>query len=106
MMVVTSNRVLPTRAGTEVQPSSFQTRAGGQWSALLAYVCENVDLSFVLFSFLKKLINLFVCFLFLAVLGLRCCAQAFSSCSERGLLFVVVRRLLIAVACLVVEHGL
>ena len=27
---------------------------------------------------------------FLAMLGLRCCAQAFSSCGEQGLLFVVV----------------
>ena len=33
-------------------------------------------------------INLFV-YLFLAVLGLRCCAWAFSSCGELGLLFVV-----------------
>ena len=32
--------------------------------------------------------------------------RAFSSCGERGLLFVAVRRLLIAVASLVVEHGL
>ena len=48
----------------------------------------------------------FLIFLFLAVLGLRCCAQAFSSCSEWGLLFVVVRRLLIAVASLLAEHGL
>ena len=31
---------------------------------------------------------------------------AFSSCGERGLLFVAVCRLLIAVASLVVEHGL
>ena len=44
--------------------------------------------------------------LFLAVLGLHCCAQAFSSCGERGLLFFAVRRLLIAVASLIVEHGL
>ena len=42
----------------------------------------------------------------LAVLGLRCCAQAFSSCGEQGLLFVAVRGLLTAVASLVVEHGL
>ena len=35
----------------------------------------------------------FFFFFFLAALGLRCCAQAFSSCSERGLLFVVVRGL-------------
>ena len=32
--------------------------------------------------------------------------RAFSSCSKRGLLFVVVRRLLIAVTSLVAEHGL
>ena len=50
-------------------------------------------------------INLFI-YLFLAALGLRCCARAFSSCSERGLLFVAVRRLLIAVASLNAEHGL
>ena len=43
---------------------------------------------------------------FLATLGLRCCARAFSSCGEQGLLFVAVRGLLIAVASLVVEHGL
>ena len=42
----------------------------------------------------------------MAVLGLCCCAQAFSGCGEWGVLFVVVRRLLIVVASLVVEHGL
>ena len=47
-----------------------------------------------------------VCVLFLAVLGLRCCTQAFSSCGERGLLFVAVRGLLIAVTSLVAEHRL
>ena len=44
-------------------------------------------------------------YLFLATLGLRCCAQAFSSCGEQGLLFVAVHGLLIAVASLV-ERGL
>ena len=53
--------------------------------------------------FLK--INLFI-YLFLAALGLHCCARAFSSCGERGLLFVAVRGLLIAVASVVAEHGL
>ena len=48
--------------------------------------------------------NLF--YLFLAVLGLCCCARAFSSCGEQGLLFVAVHRLLIVVASLVAEHGL
>ena len=45
-------------------------------------------------------------YLFLAALGLLCWAQAFSSCGEQGLPFIVVRELLIAVASLVVEHGL
>ena len=36
--------------------------------------------------------------LFLAALGLCCCARAFSSCSEWGLLFFAVHGLLIAVA--------
>ena len=54
-----------------------------------------------LFIFKISLIDLF-----LAALGLCCRAQAFSSCSERGLLFVAVRGLLIAVASLVAEHRL
>ena len=59
----------------------------------------------VLYSFFK--INLFIfIYLVLAALGLSCCAQAFSSCFERGLLFVAVHGLLIAVASLVAEHGL
>ena len=45
-------------------------------------------------------------FSFLAVLGLRCCTQAFSSCGEWGLLFVAVHGLLTVVASLVVEQGL
>ena len=42
----------------------------------------------------------------MAALGLHCCVWAFSSCGEQGLLFVAVPGLLIAVASLVVEHGL
>ena len=54
--------------------------------------------------FFFSLINLFI--LFLAALGLHCCTQALSSCGEPGLLFVVLRGLLITVASLVVEHRL
>ena len=54
--------------------------------------------------FLNKFI--YFIYLFLAVLGLCCCARAFSSCSEQGLVFVALHMLLIAVASLVVEHGL
>ena len=52
-----------------------------------------------------KILNVFI-YLFLAALGPRCCVWAFSSCGERGLLFIVLHRLLIAVASLVAEHGL
>ena len=57
--------------------------------------------------------HLFIClfmylciYLFMAALGLRCCAPAFSSCGGQGLLFAAVRGLLTAVASLVVEQGL
>ena len=53
-----------------------------------------------LYSFFKLV------YLFLAALGLRCCAWTSSSCGEWGLLFLVVRGLLIVVASLVAEHGL
>ena len=56
------------------------------------------------FFFIYKFI--YFIYLFLAVLGLCRCAQAFSNCDERGLFFTVVRGLLIVVASLVVEHGL
>ena len=42
----------------------------------------------------------------MAVLGLHCCAQVFSSCSERGLLFIDMQGLLITVASLAAEHRL
>ena len=53
----------------------------------------------------KKKIYLFI-YLFLAVLGLRFCARAFSSCSERGPLFIAVRGPLTIVPSLVAEHRL
>ena len=42
----------------------------------------------------------------MAVLGLRFCARAFSSCSERGPLFIAVRGPLTIAASLVEEHRL
>ena len=57
--------------------------------------------------YVRMHICMYVCtYVFLAVLGLCCCAGAFSSCSEQGLLFVEVYGLLIAVASLVAQHGL
>ena len=63
--------------------------------------CGSVFVFLGFFGFLK-----FYLFIFLAALGLRCCARAFSICSKQGLLFHVMRGLLIAVASLVEEHGL
>ena len=62
-------------------------------------ITQNIYIYFYKFIY-------FILFLFLVVLGLRCCTRAFSSCGERGLLFVAVRGLLIAVASLVAEHRL
>ena len=53
-----------------------------------------------------KVFILFFLNLFLAALDLRCCVPAFSSCGDRGLLFVAVRGFLIAVGSPVAEHGL
>ena len=57
-----------------------------------------------LFIYFHKFI--YFIYLFLAALGLHCCAWAFSSCDERGFLFIVVRGILVVVASLVAEHGL
>ena len=48
--------------------------------------------------------NLFI--YLLAVLGLRFCARAFSSCGKRGPLFIAVCRPLTIAASLVAEHRL
>ena len=57
----------------------------------------------ILILLFKK--NKFI-YLFLAVLGLRFCARALSSCGERGPLFIVVRGPLTIAASLVAAHKL
>ena len=76
------------------------------WSSNYPYTRTCTKVYTQLFT--SALFFLFVCFiyLFLAVLGLRCCVRALSSCSQRGLLFLAVHMLLIAVASLVAEHRL
>ena len=70
-------------------------------------LCANTLEFYVYFFFIYLFIYLFIyVFTFLAALGLCCCTWAVSSCSEWGLLFVAVHRLLIAVASLVAEHRL
>ena len=81
------------------------------------YIFYNRAIEHLEQSLTVVFLNLFI--LFLAALGLRCCAWAFSSCGKRGLLYVAVRGLLIVVASLcfraqaldvrasvVVAHGL
>ena len=79
------------------------------WVPRIGHKVENPTggspvLTLTLFFFFF-LINLFI-YLFLAVLGLRFCARASSSCSERGPLFIAVRGPLTVVASLVAEHRL
>ena len=54
----------------------------------------------------KALVKFFFFFFFLAVLGLRFCARAFSSCGKRGPLLIAVRGPLTIAATLVAEHRL
>ena len=65
---------------------------------------QDSNPSFFVCLFYKFIFYLY--YLFLAVLGLCCCARAFSTCGEQGLLFIAVRGLLIMVASLVAEHRL
>ena len=66
----------------------------------------NSFLFFLFFYlFIYFFINLFI-YLFLAVLGLRFCARAFSSCGERGPLFIAVRGPLTVAASPFEEHRL
>ena len=62
----------------------------------------STSIFIVLFIFI---IYLFI-YLFLAVLGLRFCARALSSCGKRGPLLIAVRGPLTIVASLVAEHRL
>ena len=67
------------------------------------YLCPTGTQNLEEAALLRK--SLFI-YLFLAVLGLRFCARAFSSCGKRGPLFIAVRGLLTIAASLVAEHRL
>ena len=79
------------------------------FGAIVNNAAVNIFFLKRIFYFFKKVylfIYLFIYLLFLAALGLCCCAWAFSSCGEQGLHFVAVRGLLTVVASPVVEHRL
>ena len=69
------------------------------------HIVKSVTVSYYYFSFIFLFI-IYLLFLFLAVLGLRFCARAFSSCGEWGPLFIAVRGPLTIAASLVAEHRL
>ena len=60
---------------------------------------------FIFYSNHIFILNLFI-YLFMAVLGLRFCARALSSCGKRGPLFIAMRGPLTIAASLVAEHRL
>ena len=66
----------------------------------------KIKTPFYLFFYLFLFIYLLFIYLFLALLGLRFCARAFSSCGKRGQLFIAVRGPLTIAASLVAEHRL
>ena len=72
----------------------------------ILYVTVPSLLVLIFFLIILFYFILYIYLLFLAVLGLRFCARAFSSCGERGPLFIVVRGPLTVAASLVVEHRL
>ena len=61
---------------------------------------------FLCFCFFNFLFIIYLLFLFLAVLGLRFCARAFSSCGKWGPLFIAAHGPLTIAASLVAEHRL
>ena len=71
------------------------------------FLCPSLHLKATTLAlyFFFPLFLLFI-YLFLAVLGLRFCARAFSSCGKRGPLFIAVRGPLTIAASLVAEHKL
>ena len=70
----------------------------------LVIICNFISLFVFFLNKFYTFIYLFI--LFLAVLGLRFCARAFSSCGKRGPLFIAVRGPLTVTASLVAEHRL
>ena len=79
-----------------IQASYFQTTA----------VLQLCVLTFFFFFNLYFFFLIIIIYLFMAVLGLRFCVRAFSSCGKRGPLLIAVRGPLTIAASPVAEHRL
>ena len=73
--------------------------------SILFIFSKNQLLVLLIFAIVFFFFNLFI-YLFLAVLGLRFCVRAFSSCGKRGPLFIAMCGPLTITASLVAEHRL
>ena len=82
---------------------NYTTLCKRTWMWELTFFKKYFSLLFFFFLIWVYLFYLFI-YLFMAVLGLRFCARAFSSCGERGPLFIAVRGPLTVAASLVAEH--
>ena len=94
----------PHARETAVPPSGFH-RSSRRRVLLRCPVNVVVSRGWSIFFLINLFIYLFI-YLFLAVLGLRFCARAFSSCSERAPLFIAVRGPLTVTASPVAERRL
>ena len=84
-----------------VRYSKMKITAGTREELSPAQIKDRDHIFLILFFFL-----IYFIYLFMAVLGLRFCARAFSSFSKWGPLFIAVHRPLIISASLVAEHRL
>ena len=81
-------------------------RQGADWVKILAKDTSDKGLLPKINKELFKIYFYLFIYLFLAVLGLRFCARAFSSCGKRGPPFLAVRGPLTIAASLVAGHRL
>ena len=86
----------PLDSAKDPKGQSWQSQLSDSGSSAFTVTC-TAFLPFLFLFFFNDFSIIFI--YFFAALGLHCFVQAFSSCSERGLLFVAVLGLLIAVAC-------
>ena len=106
-MFAASIKILPISSWNWSFVSPFFSLDGKKFINF-TYFFKEPAFVFFIFLFWISLIFLKILFsyLFLTVLGLRFCARAFSSCGERGPLFIAVHGSLTMAASLVAEHRL